>query len=379
MPAQPVTDADLGTHLDATYGWLCSAHDATMGGGVAGLFDLWSGRWAGSYPETTGYIIPTFFALAEARSDDEARARALRMAEWSCQVQMDDGAVLSGLVGMRRGPAVFNTGQAMFGWISAYESSGNEHYAEVARKAGDWLLAQQDSDGAWRRNLSLMTDAPVHTYNGRCAWALAYAAKVLGEERFADGARQASEWVLLQQNDVGWFAHNGFSEQDVPLLHTIAYVIEGLLGVYAFTGERRYLDAARRALDPIAALARAGSLAGRLDERWQGAVSWRCVTGDAQIATVLLRLERHCPGNGYGQTARGLIGQIARIQLTLTGGRPLQASTGPAVGGVPGSFPIWGQYVRFGLPNWAAKFYLDALLLDVLGVDEKSFPTLPSP
>jgi folate-dependent phosphoribosylglycinamide formyltransferase PurN len=31
-------------------------------------------------------------------------------------------------------------------------------------------------------------------------------------------------------------------------------------------------------------------------------------------------------------------------------------------GGVAGSFPVWGSYIRFAFPNWAAKFLLDGLL-----------------
>jgi folate-dependent phosphoribosylglycinamide formyltransferase PurN len=31
-------------------------------------------------------------------------------------------------------------------------------------------------------------------------------------------------------------------------------------------------------------------------------------------------------------------------------------------GAVPGSDPIWGGYIRLGLPNWSVKFFLDALL-----------------
>jgi len=34
--------------------------------------------------------------------------------------------------------------------------------------------------------------------------------------------------------------------------------------------------------------------------------------------------------------------------------------------------------MRFALPNWAAKFYLDALLLEVCGVEEKGFRVLPA-
>jgi hypothetical protein len=31
---------------------------------------------------------------------------------------------------------------------------------------------------------------------------------------------------------------------------------------------------------------------------------------------------------------------------------------------VAGSFPIWGRYAPLSYPNWAAKFFVDALLLE---------------
>ena len=31
-------------------------------------------------------------------------------------------------------------------------------------------------------------------------------------------------------------------------------------------------------------------------------------------------------------------------------------------GGIPGSDPIWGDYIRLGVPSWAAKFFVDALI-----------------
>jgi hypothetical protein len=382
--AGPIADARLEEHLNATYRWLCAAQDATPDGGVAGWFNLVRGCWSSSYPETTGYIIPTLLALAQARLEPAARARALRMADWELAIQMPDGAVLSGILGTARGPAVFNTGQVLFGWISAFEETGEPRYAGAARAAAEWLVRHQDADGAWRRSLSMVTSAPVHTYNGRCAWALAYAAHALGDERFVQAARRGSDWVLAQQNSHGWFAHNGFTEHETPLLHTISYTIEGLLGVYAFTAEPTYLQAAKAALGPLAALHRAGRLAGRLDSRWRPTVTWRCVTGDAQLAVLLHRLERHCPGEGYAETARNLIEEVARMQLYLCGlGSDstglLANSSNPASGGVPGSFPVWGGYVRLGLPNWAAKFYLDALLLELYGVDEMSLPVPTRP
>ena len=34
-------------------------------------------------------------------------------------------------------------------------------------------------------------------------------------------------------------------------------------------------------------------------------------------------------------------------------------------GAIAGSAPIWGDYSRFEFPNWAAKFYADALMMDL--------------
>jgi len=34
-------------------------------------------------------------------------------------------------------------------------------------------------------------------------------------------------------------------------------------------------------------------------------------------------------------------------------------------GAVAGSAPIWGRYSMFEFPNWAAKFFADALMMDL--------------
>ena len=34
-------------------------------------------------------------------------------------------------------------------------------------------------------------------------------------------------------------------------------------------------------------------------------------------------------------------------------------------GGVFGSWPVWGDYGRLMVLNWAAKFFVDALLLEI--------------
>ena len=357
----------------ATYDWLCAAQDATPDAGVAAFYDLLTGQWSGSYPETTGYIIPTFLTYADAFDEPGARERALRMADWETSIQMEDGAVLSGALGTERGPAVFNTGQGLFGWVAAYEATGDERYATSARRAAEWLVDDMDADGAWRRNLSMITSAPVCAYNVRCSWAMAYAGTVLGEERFVAAARRNADWTAAQQNDAGWFANTAFGIGDNPTLHAISYVIEGLLGVHAFTGEERYLTAARRALDRLVAdYGERRRLAGIYDEAWKPEVSWRCVTGDAQQAVLMHRFARMFPGEGYERTARDLLTDVARSQLRGADGEPTR-------GAITGAQPVWGRYMSFAAPNWAAKFFLDGLMLELRGVDEKSFPGQVAP
>jgi hypothetical protein len=46
--------------------------------------------------------------------------------------------------------------------------------------------------------------------------------------------------------------------------------------------------------------------------------------------------------------------------------RTIQLHPEPGIsGGIRGSFPIDGGYTRFQYPNWAAKFFIDAQLLEI--------------
>ena len=56
-------DPGIPAVVDAAIEWLCAAQDRSKSndGGVARDYSLLA-DWASSYPETTGYIIPTFLA-----------------------------------------------------------------------------------------------------------------------------------------------------------------------------------------------------------------------------------------------------------------------------------------------------------------------------
>jgi uncharacterized protein YyaL (SSP411 family) len=359
------TRVELERNLDSAYQWLCAAQDASCDGGVAGCYNLAKG-WGNSYPETTGYIIPTFLHYSAAFHEPEARQRAIKMADWESEVQLPNGAVLSGMLGTARGPAVFNTGQVLFGWTAAYSATANSRYARSIAAASEWLTRIQDKDGAWRRCLSALTTSSVQTYNVRAAWGLAQAGFMLNEKRWTAAALKNCDWALAVQTDNGWFEANTFSDNEEPLLHTIAYVLEGLLGVGELLGRDKYVQAVMQGIHPLVAIySRFGTLKGRYNRHWRAKASWRCLTGEAQIALVLLRLAKITGDAEYARVGRSLLDGIAQHQ-------DLDSPYRESYGAVSGSFPIWGGYGPFNYLNWAAKFFIDGLLLHLKDIDVKN-------
>ena len=247
--------------------------------------------WLASYPETTGYIIPTFFAYASLTGRIEYRERAIRMAQWEADVQMENGAVQGGVIGFPPTPAIFNTGQVLFGWAAAYKETGSDAFARAAKRGADFLVAAMDSDGAWRRHGSRYAREGVNVYDARTAWGLLEAFHVTGDTAHRDAAVRNLDFVLKKQRINGWFEDCCLDDNARPLLHTIAYTMEGLLEAGCLLGEGRFHGPARHSADALLRKQRPdGSLRGRFDSEWNESATWSCLTGDAQTAIVWLRL-----------------------------------------------------------------------------------------
>ena len=145
--------------------WLCRAQDASREGGVSYGYTFGRG-WREPYPETSGYIVPTFLRLATLR-DPSYRARARRIVDWLLRIQNADGSYANS----RYGPEgiVFDTGQVLFGLVCAWRQHAEEAVLAAARRAAQWLCEVADERLRWTRHEHL--DTP-HTYNTRSAWAL---------------------------------------------------------------------------------------------------------------------------------------------------------------------------------------------------------------
>jgi hypothetical protein len=357
---QVLSASDVRRGLQAAAEWLARAQDVTGCDGVSAYYDATKRVWAGAYPETTGYIIPTFFRYAVFSGQSEYRERAVRMAEWESRIQLPGGAVRAGTVDAAQAvPTIFNTGQVLFGWLSAWQHTRDTCFRDSLVRAADWLVAAQDPDGAWRRFASPFAAHALNTYNTRVAFALANAGQVLGEPRYIDAAVRNVQWALTQMSPNGWLANNDLEDNDRPLTHTIAYTTRGILEVGLITANTAFVDAAARIARAVAQTQRRdGALPGRLDSAWQPASRSTCMTGNAQMAVIWQRLARTTSDPSWKMAAES----ACRFNLSI---QDLTAIDEGVRGGISGSHPRSGEYMKNRYPNWATKFFMDALMLQL--------------
>ena len=106
----------------------------------------------------------------------------------------------------------------------------------------------------------------------------------------------------------------------------------------------------------IAALPADGRLPGRFDANWQPTVKWSCLTGDCQLGINWGRLFQITGDARYRDATTRILGFVKKTQL-------LAAKEEAVIGGIKGSHPINGGYHPWQYPNWATKFYADALMM----------------
>ena len=342
--------------------WLLRAQAATPDHGVSlGYFpgDHESSRWRLSYPETTGYIITSLLLFGERFGDLTYTQAALRMARWEIEVQMPSGAVQGGPLcpTEQQTPAAFNTGMVLDGWCSAYERENTEDILAAARRAADFLVNDLDEHGYYRTNGAFVSSGEIKTYTCLCAWAIYRFGNLVGETKYRAAAIRSIEAALKQQRPNGWFAHNCLTRSDAPLTHTIGYTLQGILEVGLLAQRKDFVAAVECTVRAITQRVQdSGYLSGTFYDDWEPASFSSCLTGSAQLAVVAYRLFE---SNGVA-SHRVLADRLTNFLKPL---QAMDAEDEAINGALAGSFPLFGAYMRGGYPNWATKYFLDALLL----------------
>ena len=110
------------SRLQAVLEWIERAQRASGNGGISKGYHRIRRRWSPSYPETTGYTIPTLLNAAVKLDRPDLRVLALKLADYLLKAATPEGAVAH-WADLSSQPIVFDTGQVLFGWLAAYSAS----------------------------------------------------------------------------------------------------------------------------------------------------------------------------------------------------------------------------------------------------------------
>ncbi len=362
--ASPERVLDDDVHMRAAVDWLLHSQAVTGTGGFAAAYSFKDG-WLPPYPETTGYIIPTLFDAHPVLGDARLCRAALTAAGWLQDIQLPSGAIQSGYWGTdpqgfwttQPVPAVFNTGQVVLGWNRTFQETGDQRFLDASMRACRFLVECIDEDGIFRRGLSPGPTNPTRAYYTRVASAMAWTARLTGEARFETAARRHLDWVVGQQQPDGWFRHASFQDDDTPLTHTMAYTAEGLLDAGELLDEGRYVEASQRHVMAAAQACeqRGVFLPAHFTSGWKSTDRYCCVPGNAQFATLWCRHGRRAGDLPLVNAGLKMVDWLKQRQAL--------DNVEPGIrGGLSGAWPIDGGYSVYCYVNWAAKYFVDALL-----------------
>ena len=350
-------------HLKEAINWLDRAQENGKGGVSAG-FNLRTG-WLPPYPETTGYIISTFIDYYKLTGQKDYLHKAIRLGEWEMSIQLPSGA-LPGGIGINDYPIVFNTAQVILGWVHLYKITNDFKFLKPAIKAADWLVNVQDADGKWSK--FTYNNTP-HTYHSRVAWALLEVGNITKTKNYFVSAQKNIEWVLNQYVDNNlWINYMGFTKDEIPFTHTVAYTIRGLVEAAQYletTSKEKVLNLVYKFSEKLLHFYERSKhnpyavpkyLPARINNQWKSKSQYSCLTGNAQIAIIWLKVYQLNQDARFINAALKIIDQLKAIQS-------LDSLNLGIKGGLAGSYPIYGRYMKFIYPNWATKFLADAIML----------------
>lgn len=339
--------------------WLYNSLKATNYNGFAAYYEkrpLCKGKWSSAYPETTGYLIETMFDYAELNTDNDLRETAFKVADWLLNVQMKNGAFPSGLIGDEPSPSIFNTGMILFGLERTNREPNNlenKPLDKAMKAASNWLLDSLEENGSWKTGAYVPGYIP--SYYTRVLWALLLVDQHIHSPSLKEKVSSALE-LYQQKITKDYFIEDcGFFPEKPTLSHTLAYCLRGFLEC-AILLKNEYLYSEIKAISTKLChlIINKGKVAGEYKDGWVGNYRFVCLTGNAQLSIIFLKLFEKEQNELFYEAAIKAFDPVVKNQC--------KNNHPDLKGGIPGSLPIWGKYFRFRYPNWGAKFFLEAYM-----------------
>lgn len=314
--------------------------------------------WSAPYPETTGYIIPTFFEASKIEGYQHLTQYAITMADWIISLQSQDGALPGGLYYAKKKneKSNFNTAQMIIGLVAAYQNTKKDKYIDSASKAAKWLANNQENDGTWLKFHYQNEFFP--SYYTRVAWPMLQTAIISNDTQTQIAAIKTLNFINKKTQSNGFVSDCGFKPGSYAFLHTIAYTIRGFLESYLLTRNEEYYNTAHNlAYKLLRKYELSKRLGGAYYENFKEINGYRCLTGEAQITIIWLKLFEISNDIRFVNASSKLLDDLCKTQ-------PMKNTILLKSGGLKGSHPYYGRYISFRQPNWATKFFIDAMLLE---------------
>lgn len=362
LPAKPI----LEQHLHAALTWLLAGIDHQKGKGSPAFASRWRypvQGWSPSYPETTGYLIETLLHPQAMERFPTAEGAARSCANWLLKVQLPSGAFSAGYANGQH-PSVFNSAQIVLGLLDAGAFFKDSRFMEAARRTLRWLGEALEPDGSWERGAYVSGFTPA--YYTRAIWPALRASRALDLNNYDALLIQGLEQLANRWQPDGSVHDWGFKPGKPAFTHTIAYTLRGMLECAVLLQSKTLLHRVESSAQALMRIyGQQGRLAGAYDVGWKGNYQFMCPTGNAQLAVFMHRLSEETGAQAYIETGAQFLSDCLPAQR-LQSGLILGNSFGPGrrdrYGAVPGSVPLTGAYLPLRYPNWAAKFFADALL-----------------
>ncbi len=304
--------------------------------------------WTGDYAETTGYLIENLLEFNTA-CNPEMKHVAASAGAWLVRIQSQDGYFFSGT--HFNTPSVFNTAQILFGLDQLYRHTHESKYKDSLSKAFLWLIHSMNENAHF--SVGLYHSDFYSAYYARALWAML----LIDESYFNSKYRNLLENsvdVLYSYNVSGQTLHNmGFFPDKPALLHTVMYSLEGLYESSKILGRSDIESCSLQLLEKLVNhISQMKSTPGKLFPDFSFDTSFICVTGQAQLCSLLLKVDRSIDFPLFRGTAHKLFQQLLNWQN--------HSHNSEHCGALPSSIPVWGKYFPFRYTNWTLKFFLDA-------------------
>jgi len=274
------------------------------------------------------------------------------LVNWVLRTQRRDGTFPASYGDfMNQPPRVFNNGMIINSLLDYHNVQGDARILEACINSADWLLKVQSADGSWRQFTFHQLSSNTIT-----AAALIRLAHITGHSKYMEAGEKNIRFAMELQLENGYFKGNGFDTNASAFTLTIAYAIAGLLEAGILTGNQSWIHSAIKGLNPVLnQMNPNGFLPGELDENFHSPSSFTCIPGNCLLALSAYKLAALDGNSGYRQQADLLTDYVR--------GKQLHSTTTSMDGGIPGSWPISGNYCSYELTSWGVRYFSEALMM----------------